>query len=998
MNYVNVTGTNIGNCLTGFGIHYPITISNSGNSEVLYNILNSNPTNFLLSDSSFTLNASSDKLIDIFYVPTISAGTNETTVLTMSSLSVEDGTVDPSGNITLNITGTRLTDITGGNCRSFRVIDDYIEGVGPEYNFYWKAPTGISGSNLHNYFITGYRLELSTINTFVGSFKKDFYIPLNNDQFPKYSTVYGFSDNDIYYKLNRNEYAALNIDTTYYARLHTLTVGNSGVSVYASGVNYAEQPVSEEVFLGYSGTPIDIKILKKAFNFTITPDNYWFDYTYDLYSKLIEANRGSNDFTRYSGINIYLPENTAFESKDLTKGAIDLNGQFSNLTGSSAGTFINFYIPSTTVIRGRIGDGTNLFFKRNPYQFDGYVGYTSGGQPKDIIPAATASSEYSDTSNGGPAISLKASTKVNNQSYTDFKYNFYAKSSDLLTTNLNVNSVPMIASGSGGGKGGFFYFPFSDDGSTYIFYDTLDTQYSTPYLTVMPCNGTLPKNYLENTTVNRKWWYWELRYYASGFSAGITTVYKVSNVGNPYIGYGEMGIANVNFTDSQKKGQTYYLPESNYITDYNRSVNLQNNWFIYSWGFMTLGYFYPINTLQNNRQPGLLIDTFTNASVAYYPANETIASDYIFRFTQAGLSSATSWTGGSYTLSSIVGDAGTFDSNYKSLNYKCINIKNSKSIKIDFSSDVTAEDFDLFLVCSFDNFTDPPVSSPSYCSLLDWYLTSNPSNITTDQISINQVPPLKYTSLPKENLIFLYKNTCLQNKIDKSKIQSTDEILGSTFSNLKISKQLYSLLQISSISSNVITTTTNHGLSNGDIVGFTGESLPSQIGVYDTVTPYTKTTYYVINATSSTFKISNTNGGSAITLSSGSGTIHKLKSESLYRPFILQIRRIKNNYYYYINRKLINTYTANPSDSTLLNNLNLTTLKLTNRGSIGINYFDVLFYNRYLSDQDLNSTYTALIKDYLPLFAGEASITSLNLKSNLYSYRLPNIFSIAGRT
>ena len=38
MSYVKTTGTNIGNCLTGFGIHYPITISNNGNETVFYSI------------------------------------------------------------------------------------------------------------------------------------------------------------------------------------------------------------------------------------------------------------------------------------------------------------------------------------------------------------------------------------------------------------------------------------------------------------------------------------------------------------------------------------------------------------------------------------------------------------------------------------------------------------------------------------------------------------------------------------------------------------------------------------------------------------------------------------------------------------------------------------------------------------------------------------------------------------------------------------------------
>ena len=55
MSYVKTTGVNIGNCLTGFGIHYPITVFNSGNGEVFYNIQNSNQDNFSLSKNNFSL-------------------------------------------------------------------------------------------------------------------------------------------------------------------------------------------------------------------------------------------------------------------------------------------------------------------------------------------------------------------------------------------------------------------------------------------------------------------------------------------------------------------------------------------------------------------------------------------------------------------------------------------------------------------------------------------------------------------------------------------------------------------------------------------------------------------------------------------------------------------------------------------------------------------------------------------------------------------------------
>ena len=44
MIYVNTTGKHIGECLTGFGSSYPVTIYNSGNSDVEYKITVENNT------------------------------------------------------------------------------------------------------------------------------------------------------------------------------------------------------------------------------------------------------------------------------------------------------------------------------------------------------------------------------------------------------------------------------------------------------------------------------------------------------------------------------------------------------------------------------------------------------------------------------------------------------------------------------------------------------------------------------------------------------------------------------------------------------------------------------------------------------------------------------------------------------------------------------------------------------------------------------------------
>jgi hypothetical protein len=84
---------------------------------------------------------------------------------------------------------------------------------------------------------------------------------------------------------------------------------------------------------------------------------------------------------------------------------------------------------------------------------------------------------------------------------------------------------------------------------------------------------------------------------------------------------------------------------------------------------------------------------------------------------------------------------------------------------------------------------------------------------------------------------------------------------------------------------------------------------------------------------------------------------------------------------------------------TLLKDLKDTTLKLINRNTtIGINYFDITFYNRLLSESELNSAYAYYADYYMSLFTGEANCTSINLKSDLYNFRLPNIFNLAGKS
>ena len=966
MSYIKTTGANIGNCLTGFGIHYPIAISNSGNAAVLYSIENSNSNNFSLSKNSFAVNAGDYDIFDIFYKPTLSNSlADEVTDLTISSISIEDGSVDPSGDITLNLTGSKLIDITGGNPRAFRVIGDRQN---MKYDFYWKDPTGISGSNLKNYFITGYRLDLATGVDFTSlqiEYSKDFNIAENTDLNPKFSTYYGFNDDDRVFTLNRSIHSNLTADQNYYARLYSLVNNNTGVSVYVTGVDSNADAYSNEVSIGYSGAPINIKLVKKAFNFY---NNFstWYSYTYDLYAEIIKQN-GGIDFSAYSGINIYLPEKSVFESRDGNVGALSLDGVFNNLTGDG-NTFINIYVPYNTELRGKYGDGTNVNYEKG------------AGISLD-----------SDTTNGGPCITLKAKTNVVNIGQrTDIKYNIYSQLPNINQVSNLGNSVvcePKFGAGAGGGKGGLVYLQVWTN--YFGFFDTSDL-ISPLKFRYIPFNGTYPKGYLEDTEVNRKYWLYYVYYTAQSFSGILDANGNPASIAeltyevvSPILDKGEVGSAYLTY-QVQREKNSYYFPYasaglSNVQLSYKNLVDHALQWL-------------PFNKFLNNRQPGYLIDSFSNSSVNYSLYNKNLASDYVFRFNQSGISNATSplaksWSGsGSYTLENLTSaNEGAYISNYKNLSsstYKAINLKNNQFLKLTFAANanISFDDFDLFFVCSFDDFTSTDVDV--YCSVFDWYL--NEKNITSSQFNIKNFESLLNIPFPKENVSFNYNNTCLIDSINAS---------SSKLYGRKISKQLYIRSKVSSISSSVITTSTKHNLQNGDIVCFYADTLPSGIASYDSSSPHVqdKNTYAVSNITDYTFKLGTS------TISGGSNVyVEKIKSNALYRPFILQIRRTGNTYSYFINRELVN---QTNSPGPLLKNLNSTTLKLINRNaSIGINYFDVSFYKRLLSESELNSAYAYYADYYMSLFSGETDCTSINLKSDLYSFRLPNIFNLAGKS
>ena len=1077
MSYVKITGKNIGSCLTGFGVHFPVKVFNGGNEEFLYTIESSNIDNFNLSKNSFKLDKNKYTTFDVFYNPTSSNSEgDETTDLTITSSSFKDEiVVDPSGDITINLTGKRIVNITGGNPRSFRVVSVF-EPV--SYDFYWKPPINTTGDNLHNYFITGYTLQISTDPSFntIG-YSKNISVGQNTN--PKFSTYYGFGDQDINLKVTKDEYDALSPNASdYYARIHTYSNNNSGVSVFASGVFSAADSVSEEVFSGYSGTPINIKILKKAFNFTI--DTQASDDSYNLSNKIISANNNSDNFSSFNEINVYFPENAIFNSKDPAKGAIELDGTFKYFTGIGSDTNVNFYIPNTVKINGARGFGTDFTIPNNQSDLLNHVVFAT----TDAANYYNQMGVVKESTNGGPAFNLKLITSVGGLLRNDIKYNFFSQPQSSANS---INFLEHIVSGSGGSKGGLVYTKNNQYPShLYVFSSVKDSRsYSRNFRAAL--RGSLPVGFFTNSKSFDNYYIWSfvVDYWDGGRKTANLGLNANASIFSPTVGFGEMGSANfvVKTTTNQ-----FYLTDKQYQPDLSKTFFLTEKDRTKVLNIDESIFFFPLSTVRNNRLPGKIIDSFNkNIHLKFDLYNsDVLPPTPIFRFKNSDINSdGLSWisdtTISNYTLSG----GGTYNGNYKSLgssSYKTINLKNNQFLDLNFANNntVTYNYLNLFFVCSFDNIDDVydstvgitgnfvqsqssviitltskknhdlvvgdvvnisftkttgagavPVDNvytvvtvtnstftvtsavsataivngtfktANLISLFNWVKTADQDInqakaprqfFIKDQDSTNttRIPFRQYT---KEKLNFVFFNNFL-----KTASPWSGDYTPQLSNNVKVSKQLYSLLSISSVNGNVITTTTNHNLSVNDTIGFVGDGLPSQISLYDISTPYTKRIYYVQTVpAANTFTISSSIGGTVISLANLSldTIIHKVSSASLYQPFILEIKRDGTQDIFYINRIEVH---RQPVNGTFITSLKGTKLSLINTGKIGINYFDCTCYDRLLDDSESSQIYSFFAKTYLSLFTGKPQSTNIDLQDVLYDFRLPNIFCIAGRT
>jgi hypothetical protein len=71
-----------------------------------------------------------------------------------------------------------------------------------------------------------------------------------------------------------------------------------------------------------------------------------------------------------------------------------------------------------------------------------------------------------------------------------------------------------------------------------------------------------------------------------------------------------------------------------------------------------------------------------------------------------------------------------------------------------------------------------------------------------------------------------------------------------------------------------------------------------------------------------------------------------------------------------------------------------TTFRLENNDtSMTTSFFDILFYNRVLFDDENRKVNNSLLQSYIKLFTGETANQYLNISNQI---RMPNVFNLAG--
>ena len=866
MTYVNLTGKFIGECLTGFGIHWPISIINSGNSDVSYSFKIENDADqlFSISDTSLIINNGDSAVVNVLYKPEeVASAIDNTCDFLIYSESVEDGTPDPSGVITVEITGSRIINNTGGHVRNLVALKNYDITNWINYDFIWSPPTGTG--NLKNYFFTGYQLDISKNNIFTNIvFSTGFNIAENTDKNPRFGKYYGYNaDEKIIKNISSKDFTSIDLDQDYYARLYTYSVGNSGINIFASGIDTLNDQLSNEVVNGFSGaaaTRPNLRFYKKMLDVIVTQGNY---VNYNLYQKILDSNAGSSDLSFYSGINIYLSAGSVFSSSDENNYALDFkNGIFQNFTGDpSNGTNINIYIPERVSIIGNHGKGGDLA--------NIIINTEKRANLKPIFDASVYSDSngMSDSKKGGNSLNLNNKISIRNETVvrTDINYNIFIQESSQITA------------GGGGNKAGVGML---GGGNAYIGVGSDGIERNIVY----PIRGS---NNNQNT-------------FFSVRSAQRTTLEDVVKLYSPNPQYGEDAVDNI----IKYTVKTNSFTVNSDIVVYDSGLPVQENIFTIP-DLQTK--FIKIN---NNAASscGYLVNKYLNSSLKVNFYNDAVVGDYIFRCNNSDLSNTNpKWIGKnsqSTTIVSLTGD-GTYIADFEGLGYKAMSLPNTKYLQGSFSSSVNCVDFDLFIVGCFKGAS----YAEQIFKMLNWYSSSD--KVSNKNVLLRPFLNTAYKAFSKENNVFSFFFSLLYDGVISNKDKNTfyqatnDPALISSYS--QISKQL-----------------------------------------------------------------------------NGSGN---------YYPFILNIQRSNNIYAIFVNGERYCIYGL-PDKLKYINDLNNTTLELKNDGgTLDTYFFDIIFYNRTLYNNERLQMYNSLNKQYLKLFAGETG-SSLLVDSQI---QLPNTFNLAGK-
>lgn len=719
MIYVNTTGKHIGECLTGFGSSYPVIIYNSGNSDVKYDIdVLSNTDNFFVSKDSFIINNGFTGGFDIFYKPTIVGSTaDEDTEITIFGQSVEDGSTDPSGVITLEITGSRIISNTAGAVRRFVAVKNYDAQKGINYDFKWLPPTGTG--NLKNYYFTGYKLELSTAINFSSIvYEKEIVIQKNTNDNPRFATYYGFPESEIIENVSKKDYPELDLDIPYYARVYTNCTNNSGISIYATGIENPKDQLSEEVINGNSGIKVNLEFNKKALNVYLEEGDY---INYDLSDKVIKTNNGSSDLLFYSSINIYFPNNSSFTSSDYNNYAVSFNNiVFSNFDGGSA---INFYIPYNCRILGNFGKGGDIITSQSidNYSYKLFQDTSNLYNKKD--------STISDSQAGGNVFALNIK---NNNNITNFIYNLFVEKNSLLL------------SGGGGNKAGLaFLANIQAKGNDNKIYNSF-----------FPLNGAFNKfgaftkyDLLDFKPASQTQFLSGPPQMDGSFFSKQSS-YGEDGSDKAYINYTSVRTSNWRRVGYSEQAINTYQESIGYANDVYPTLQQANK---------TVDY-----TLQFKAMPGSvstagnLVKKYNDSSVRLSYYNTDIPSDYIFRLENSFLTNSPSlaWAAKSklgstiFTLNTPSPSGLTYSANYNSTGYKALTIKNGY-----FSGNISAvsdsfKNFDLYIVGCFNR----PINEIKFSKMINWY--KNSTNSSSKNVLCKNFANTNINNFSKESKIF----------------------------------------------------------------------------------------------------------------------------------------------------------------------------------------------------------------------------------------------------